>query len=329
MKALTTYSKYLFVLITLLSLTSLSYAQQTAEQYIERTNYLLYLPEGYKADTITRWPLLIFLHGAGETGSNVERVKLHGPPKRIADGHKYPFIVISPQSAQYGWNSELIIRLLKDFMGKYRVDEDRVYLTGLSMGGYGTWSTAISYPEYFAAIIPICGGGQPEGVKRLKNMPVWCFHGAKDNVVPISQSEKMMTPLQAINPKAKFTVYPEADHDSWTETYNNQEIYDWLLSHKRFKYEEINIDRQLLEKYAGSYLFRNDQTVQISVEENRLKVRLNERVSYELKPFSTSEFFIRAEATGEVFKFVLDENGKVSHLVQETGRNDFTYPRVD
>ena len=201
MKALTTYSKYLFVLITLLSLASLSYAQQTAEQYIERTNYLLYLPEGYKADTITRWPLLIFLHGAGETGSNVEKVKLHGPPRRIADGHQYPFIVISPQSAQYGWNSELLIKLLKDFMEKYRVDEDRVYLTGLSMGGYGTWSTAMSYPEYFAAIIPICGGGQPEGVKRLKNMPVWCFHGAKDNVVPISQSEKMMTPLQAINPK--------------------------------------------------------------------------------------------------------------------------------
>jgi predicted peptidase len=229
------YSKYLFFLITLISLTSLSYAQQTAEQYVERTNYLLYLPEGYAKDTITRWPLLIFLHGAGETGSDLEKVKLHGPPRRIADGHQYPFIVISPQAAQYGWNSELLIKVLKNFMEKYRVDEDRVYLTGLSMGGYGTWNTAITYPEYFAAIIPICGGGYPEGVERLKNMPVWCFHGAKDNVVPISQSEKMMTPLQAINPNAKFTVYPEADHDSWTETYNNQEIYDWLLSHKRFK----------------------------------------------------------------------------------------------
>lgn len=112
----------------------------------------------------------------------MEKVKLLGTPRKIADGHKYPFIVVSPQSPERGWRSDFIQKLLIDLQKRYRIDVDRTYLTGLSMGGFGTWRTAQSYPKLFAAIIPICGGGDRYNVWSLENMPIWCFHGAKDDM---------------------------------------------------------------------------------------------------------------------------------------------------
>jgi predicted peptidase len=126
-----------------------------------------------------------------------------------------------------------VIALLDEVQSKYKVDPDRVYLTGLSMGGFGTWETATQYPERFAAIVPICGGGRPYTVARLKNLPTWVFHGEKDNVVPIKRSEEMVDALKKAGGDVKFTRYPEAGHDSWTETYNNPELYDWFLKHTR------------------------------------------------------------------------------------------------
>jgi predicted peptidase len=118
-------------------------------------------------------------------------------------------------------------------LADYRVDPDRIYLTGLSMGGSGTWTLAGEYPEYFAAIVPICGSGDPQDAKRLKELPIWVFHGAKDEAVPLSRSEEMVKALKEEGAEVKFTIYPEAGHDSWTETYNNPELYQWLLKHKR------------------------------------------------------------------------------------------------
>ncbi len=123
--------------------------------------------------------------------------------------------------------------LLDKIIAEDRVDADRVYLTGLSMGGYGTWDWAIQSPDRFAAIAPICGGGNPDKVRAIRSMPVWVFHGAKDPTVPIAESEKMVKALKKAGSNVKFTVYPEAGHDSWTETYNNPELYKWFLSHKR------------------------------------------------------------------------------------------------
>jgi predicted peptidase len=205
---------------------------QTTLQSEVRMNYWLYLPPNH--DQQPQWPLLVFLHGAGERGEDLERVKVHGPPKLIAEGKDFPMIVIAPQCAsRESWRGEAVAALTRHAMKTYPVDPKRVYLTGLSMGGFGTWDAAAKYPELYAAIVPICGGGNTESVERHKQVPTWVFHGAKDNVVPLERSQQMVDALQAVGGDVKFTVYPEAGHDSWTETYNNAELYEWLLSHHR------------------------------------------------------------------------------------------------
>jgi predicted peptidase len=198
-----------------------------------KLDYLLFLPEGYEEKPDEKWPLILFLHGSGERGEELAKVKIHGPPKIVESKSEFPFIVVSPQARRRGWNPDALKALLDEVLADYRVDPDRVYLTGLSMGGYGTWTLAAEYPEYFAAIVPICGGGDPKEAGRLKNLPIWVFHGAKDEAVPLSRSEEMVKALKDEGADVKFTVYPEAEHDSWTETYDNPELYQWLLSHKR------------------------------------------------------------------------------------------------
>ncbi|MBN3905203.1 MAG: prolyl oligopeptidase family serine peptidase [Nostoc sp. NMS1] len=202
-------------------------------------NYLLFLPDGLHQDgsrneTQQPLPTILCLHGSGERGSYLNHVKKHGVAKVVEQEPDFPFIVISPQCprGEY-WNIERLSTLLDEVIASYSVDLDRVYLTGLSMGGYGTWHLAAAQPERFAAIAPICGGGNPAQVHKLKNLPVWAFHGAKDRVVPLSESEIMVSALKAHDGNVKFTVYPEADHDSWTQTYNNPELYEWFLQHRR------------------------------------------------------------------------------------------------
>ncbi len=197
-----------------------------------KMEYLLYLPDGYdKSDK--KYPLILFLHGAGESGTDVNRVKKHGMAKVVETRKDLPFIVVSPQSPGRGWNPDTLNALLDQVMAENRVDPDRVYLTGLSMGGYGTWSLAAAHPERFAAIAPICGGGNPRDASKLKNLPIWVFHGAKDPTVPIARSQEMVNALKQAGADVKFTIYPDAFHDSWTQTYDNPELFAWFLSHKR------------------------------------------------------------------------------------------------
>ena len=197
------------------------------------TNFLLYLPEGY--DTIKqKWPLLLFLHGAGETGDMLEFVKKNGPPKMIEQGYKFPFIVISPQCPDgQSWSVDVLDMLLNEMIRRYRVDINRIYVTGLSMGGTATWNLAIAYPERFAAIVPICGRTDPEKADRIKDLPVWVFHGAKDDIVSPEQSEKMVNMLKSLGSPVKFTLYPDADHDSWTQAYNSPELWEWMVEQHR------------------------------------------------------------------------------------------------
>ncbi len=195
-------------------------------------NYLLYLPPEY-ADK-DAWPLLLFLHGVGERGENIERVKVHGPPKLIAAGKQFPFIVVSPQCpSNRWWQPEDLTALLDEVVEKYKVDKDRIWVTGLSMGGFGTWSLAAATPERFAALVPICGGGDPIWARRLSHIPVWVFHGAKDPVVPLDRSARMIEALKQAGGNVKFTVYPDAGHDSWTQAYNDPALYEWLQAQKR------------------------------------------------------------------------------------------------
>ncbi|MCC6443642.1 MAG: prolyl oligopeptidase family serine peptidase [Armatimonadetes bacterium] len=196
--------------------------------------YLLHLPKGYDQGREKRWPAILFLHGAGERGSNLERVKVHGPPKIAPQRDDFPFIVISPQCPENEcWLPVQVMDVLDEVCAKHRVDPDRIYLTGLSMGGYGTWSASIEYPDRFAAIAPICGGGDPADAGRIRHLPIWVFHGGKDDVVPIEGSRAMVEALKKLGTEARFTIYPEAGHDSWTESYDNPELYSWFLSHRR------------------------------------------------------------------------------------------------
>jgi predicted peptidase len=204
---------------------------------LERTikvtmKYLLHLPKDY--DQKPSWPLVLFLHGAGERGNDLQMVKRGGLPKLIEAGQDFPFIVVSPQCPddQYWEPFELTV-LLDEIGEKYKVDQDRVYVTGLSMGGFGTWALAFHSPNRFAAIVPVCGGGDPFWAKRIAPIPAWVFHGAKDPVVPIEMSQKMVDGLKKNGGNVTFTIYPDEGHDAWTATYANPQVYEWLLQQKR------------------------------------------------------------------------------------------------
>jgi predicted peptidase len=197
-------------------------------------NFLLYLPKNY-GEPAKRYPLLMFLHGSGERGKDLMKLKVHSIPKIIDTKDDFPFIVVSPQCPEgERWDAETLNALLDEIIAKLSVDTNRIYLTGLSMGGFGTWKFAAAYPERFAAIAPVCGGGTIEDTWRLKEMPVWAFHGAKDDVVLPEESERMVASLKRMgNTQTKFTLYPDANHNAWDATYANSELYEWFLQHTK------------------------------------------------------------------------------------------------
>jgi predicted peptidase len=207
-----------------------------------KLDYLLSLPDDYESGR--HWPLMLFLHGMGERADHplgLLALKKHGPPKRFDQHNPTPFIIASPQCPADSWWSEhvdTLLGLLDELQANYPVDPARVYLTGLSMGGYGTWTLCAHHPERFAAAVPICGGlphyiDLDRAVEKMKPLPIWTFHGAKDAVVPLEETERVVKALKAAGGHIKFTVYRAAQHDSWTKTYNNPKVYEWLLQHTR------------------------------------------------------------------------------------------------
>jgi predicted peptidase len=198
-----------------------------------RCGYLVFLPAGYNRSK-KKWPLILFLHGSGERGDDLKLVKKHGLPKIVEQDPHLPFVVVSPQCPKdQWWSMEVLAALLDSMERKYRIDKKRVYVTGLSLGGYATWQLAIEYPKRFAAIAPICGGSNTHLAGKIKHLPIWVFHGAKDKVVPIDESRKMVSALRKWGADVRLTVYPKAGHDSWTRTYENKRLYDWFLSHRQ------------------------------------------------------------------------------------------------
>ncbi|MCK9484848.1 MAG: prolyl oligopeptidase family serine peptidase [Candidatus Marinimicrobia bacterium] len=196
-------------------------------------NYLLYLPPGY-SESDALWPTIFFLHGSGERGRDPKIVKRHGIPKIVDKKPYFQFIVISPQCpANRWWSLENLDVVFEEVTTQYRIDPKRIYLTGLSMGGYASWAWAIEHPQRFAALAPVCGAGNPLEACKIKNVPTWVFHGAKDKTVPLHKSEEMVAALKACGGKVKFTVYPDAGHDSWTKTYDNPKLYEWFLKQTR------------------------------------------------------------------------------------------------
>jgi predicted peptidase len=203
-------------------------------------DYLLHLPKGY-TDFGEARPLLIYLHGAGETGNDVRKLKqydlVHYANGNIA-ANDFPFIVVSPMTPRYGWQPKQVVQLLDEILDdtgkRWNIDKSRIYLSGMSMGGFGTFSTACEYPERFAAIIPVAGGGEVEKAERLKDVPTWAFHGNADDVVPYESSSKMIQAMQDTNCKeAKLTTIEGARHGIMRDVYSKPEIYQWLLEKKK------------------------------------------------------------------------------------------------
>ncbi|MFD7906710.1 MULTISPECIES: N-acetylglucosamine/diacetylchitobiose ABC transporter substrate-binding protein [unclassified Kitasatospora] len=197
--------------------------------------YVLSLPDGY-ADAAEPWPLLLFLHGASERGEDLAGIAAHGPLKRIEAGADLPFVVVAPQCPSYStWAAELsaLAALVREVADAHRVDPDRLYVTGLSMGGTGTWALTARYPGRFAAAVPICGSWLPEAAPRIAHLPVWTFHGAEDRNIPVSHTEKIVAALREAGNPVRFTRYPDTGHDSWTRTYDDPEVYAWLLAQSR------------------------------------------------------------------------------------------------
>lgn len=202
-------------------------------------NYLLTLPVNYRPDGPRRWPLLLFLHGRGERGDNLELVKKEGLAQKLTTDADFPFVTLSPQcppESDWSEQMETLSALLDAAIAEHAVDERRVYLTGLSMGGRGAWQLAARQPERFAAVAPICGRipdatGFLANIAVLKETPIWVFHGAKDAVVPVENSEKLVAALKACGGDVRYTVYPDAGHNSWSAAYGTPELYTWLLQY--------------------------------------------------------------------------------------------------
>jgi dienelactone hydrolase len=312
------------IIVTLFVVTAgLVNAQQTPESFIQETKYLIYLPDGYASDTSMRWPLMIFLHGSGESGTDLEKVKAHGPPKLIEQGKKFPFIVVSPQAPpQTGWQVEMLKGMLDDLKKRYRVDRDRIYLTGLSMGGFGTWNFSVKYPGELAAIAPVCGGGNPDETWKLRYMPVWCFHGAKDDVVPPAASIKMVDALKKYNSNVKFTLYPDANHNSWDTTYNSDSLYNWLLAQKKHRYKPVAVKKELLKEYSGVYVNSiNGDSLQILVENEKLTVKPgNENIKLEAS--SGTNFFWDENSIGEI-QFMRNKNAVSGFILLSDEKVEF------
>lgn len=195
-------------------------------------DYLLYLPQDFKA--AGHHPVLLFLHGSGERGNDVTRVLKHGPPRLIAAGQHLPMIVVSPQCpAETRWDAAQLLELLDHVQAHYSGDPQRVYVTGLSMGGSGTWSLLTAAPQRFAAAMPICGRGNAEAVAPASQVPVWIVVGDRDAEMLVANCRDMARQIEERGGDVKLTIQHGVGHDSWTLTYSTPETYDWLLRHRR------------------------------------------------------------------------------------------------
>lgn len=207
-----------------------------------------------KYDANRKYPLVVFLHGAGERGNDNFAQLKHGMADFASDKimEAYPAFVIAPQCptgekwVDVDWSAakhdmpekaasatRLTLKLIDELQKEFSIDRDRLYITGLSMGGYGSWDAIQRHPELFAAAAPICGGGDPKHAAKIKSIPIWAFHGDKDTAVKVERSREMIDAIKAAGGSPKYTEYPGVGHDSWTATYKNPEVYAWLFAQKR------------------------------------------------------------------------------------------------
>lgn len=214
--------------------------------------YRIHIPEDMDANKT--YPLIIFFHGAGQRGSNNDKHLIHGVRDILAYSkeNNKPAIIIAPQSPQnqqwvnVPWDGDthvmpeepsqpmrLAIALMKDILLKQPIDKKRIYVTGFSMGGFGTWDILQRLPHLFAAAIPVCGGGDTSQAEKIKDIPIWAFHGDKDTVVKTIRSKDMIAAIKKAGGNPQYTEYKGVAHDSWTQTYSDQNVLRWLFMQKK------------------------------------------------------------------------------------------------
>jgi len=213
----------------------------------QRLHYILTVPETKQAPE-AGWPLLLFLHGAGERGDDLALVAVHGPPKLVDEIPELSHcVLLSPQCpADRWWQADTLKALIDEVRADFDIDDARIYVTGLSMGGYGTWGLLAQYPDFFAAAIPICGGGDLgrlwsenesgfdlDGLLQAKDVPIHAFHGEADAVVSVEESRVLVHALEEVEGDVQLTAYPGVGHDSWTQTYADPALYTWLFAQRR------------------------------------------------------------------------------------------------
>jgi predicted peptidase len=223
--------------ITLFAFSSCNAQKQLIEgeeqtMVTEKLQYYLYFPKDYEEKQNRSFPLLLFLHGGGESGDSLPALTKNGPPKMLVEGKQFPFLVLAPQNPhkKQWWNVRAVMQLLDTIVAHNRVDPKRIYLTGLSRGGSAAWELAVQYPDRFAAMAVVCGMTPvPYASWINKKMPIWVFHGTEDNSIPFSESEEMVNELKRIGYDVTFTVYEGVGHDSWIQAYQTEALYDWFM----------------------------------------------------------------------------------------------------
>jgi predicted esterase len=313
---------------TFLLSASISLAQQQEKSMVLYTHYLLYVPKSPSSSG--SYPLLLFLHGSDERGDDLSILKRKGPPSFLDNKSDFPFVVVSPQCPEGSeWDTQNLITLLDHVEATLPIDKNKIYVTGLSMGGFATWNLAQVAPERFAAIAPICGGGNLDRICIMRDVPVWAFHGAKDTAVPYQESERLVQRLKEFGSDVKFTLYPDAGHDAWTTTYQNQELYDWLLSKSKSKGTPI-IDDKILKSYVGKYKYSNNEIMEVTYDGKNLYVKssvANRKIL--IVPFANTKFRIPGPLSGDGdMYFNVTKEGKVEGFT--VGPCDHTYcPKIE
>lgn len=179
-------------------------------------------------------PILIFLHGKSLSGTDLNRVRKYGVIHEMDKGRKIPAIVVAPQVASGSWNPDKVLSVLEYVQKNYNTDSSRIYVVGMSLGGYGTLHFAGKYASKITAAVALCGGGNPKDAANLSTIPLWIQHGNKDYAVPISESEKMVTAIKAVDPsKLIYTIHPGADHGDLERVFRTDEMYNWLFEQKK------------------------------------------------------------------------------------------------
>ncbi len=273
---------------------NLTYCQLIEKQSVITTDYLIYLPQKYSSDTLKSWPLLMYLYG-GLGESSIEGLKMDFFPSKIISGKEYPFVIVTPLKNTRLWNVDILNFLLNDILENYRIEENKIYLSGHSMGGYASWEWAFNSPDRFAAIIPVSGCSTENNIAnpwKLRNLAIWIFHGDADQIVEIDCNQRIFDKLKSYGANPKFTKYPGVGHDTWEQTYNNEEIYQWLLPQDRRNNvpEPIELTNSTLDKFAGRYLIDRD-TAEIIPENGKLSLTLNKKYNRKLIAESDSIFF--------------------------------------